>query len=213
MDDKTQHEFETKIKELNKQEEQLKAEKSKAEERKRIAGKQSERDRAVMEGKDSTSIIAGITKEIVVIDQKLQRLKDEKINLFSAYGASLKVKCNTVRQKAHREIIAPINRMVANFEKTASESIEVFSSGHSQSEEVLTEMERWEAAIVSFNVLAKENRVPGNLLIPVDDRPSHVFYAEAQKCFVDAKRKFDTIVKRITAAIEGKVSALRNKPS
>jgi hypothetical protein len=103
--------------------------------------------------------------------------------------------------------------MIDDLEEAALQSIEILSNDHSEVENSLSETKQLEDTIASFNALAGKNRIPGNLRIPEGDRPLLILEAEVQKSFADARRKLEAIMEKITAALEGKVSALRNKPS
>jgi hypothetical protein len=64
-----------------------------------------------------------------------------------------------------------------------------------------------------IETLAEENRIPGNFRIRDTDRPLPAFDADVQKSFMEARRRLETSMKKITAALESKLMTLRKKPS
>lgn len=142
----------------------------------------------------------------------MQRLKEGNNDLFSSESARLRVVAITVRQKTNRTIIAPVSQVIDNLEKVALESIESLSNEHSEVEDALSETKQLEDTIVYLNALAEKNRIPGNLRISESDRPLRILEAEVQKSFVGVSRRFETVMKKITAAVEEKLVVLRKKP-
>ena len=205
--------FEKKLAESNKREEQLRVEKENATRRKELAGTRRAREDADLAKQNPAEIIAGFVKEEKQADQGLQGRKEYNNALFSTESERLRLVGAAVRQKSHRTVIAPISQMIDDLEKAALQSIDILSNDHSEVEDSLSETKQLEATIVAFNALAGKNRIPGNLRIPESDRPLPILEAELQKAFADARRKLETIMKKVTSALDGKVSALRNKPT
>jgi hypothetical protein len=164
------HEFETEISELNKQEEQFKTAKDNAARRKSLASTQQERNHAEVEGKDSAAIIAGFATQEKTADRGIQVVKDKKFNRFSVERERIRAERTAVWLKVHRSLIEPLPSQIIQALTSVKTELEFIDVLLSEQSDAYKEMNGSDAEIDLFNRLATDNRMPGNISIPVNEK-------------------------------------------
>jgi hypothetical protein len=207
VDHKKLHEFEMEINELNKQEDQFKTAKDNATRRKSIASTQHERNHADVEGKDSEAIIAGFATQEKTADRGIQVVKDKKFNRFSVERDRIRAHRVAIWLKVHGELIAPLNAQITHAltsEKTELEFIDILLSEQS---DAYKEMNDLDTEIDLFNRLATDNKMPGNVFVPVTEKLLGQYENEVRKVSTIIIRRFEASIKKVNAAFEARASA------
>ncbi len=212
MDHKKLHEFEKEINELNKQDGHLKTARDNAARRKSLAGTQLERNHAEVEGKDSEAIIAGFAAEEKTADRGIQVVKDKKFNRFSTERDRIRADRTSVWLKVHRALIEPLPSQIIHAltsEKTELEFIDVLLSEGSNA---YKEMKGLDTEVDLFNQLATDNKMPGNVFLPVAEKLLGQYENEVRKVSTIIIRRFEASIKKINAAFETRASARAKAP-
>jgi hypothetical protein len=201
------HEFEMEIKELNKQEGQFKTAKDNAARRRSLASTQNERNHAEVEGRDSEAIIAGFATQEKTAERGIQIVKDKKFNRFSVERERVRADRAAVRLLVHHALIEPLPSQIIQAltsEKTELEFIDVLLSEQS---DAYKEMNATDTEIDLFNRLATDNKMPGNVFIPVTEKLLGQYENEVGKVSTIIIRRFEASIKKINAAFEIRASA------
>jgi hypothetical protein len=199
-------EFRRKLAELNKREAQHRTEKEKATRLKELANKGAARERAELDGQNPAEIQAGFQNEEREADRALQIVKDERFNLFSVERERIRASRHAAWLKVHADMITTLTSQIANAvvsEKTELGFIDAVLSEHSEAHQ---KMVRIDAEIDSFNELAKDHKMAGNLFIPVADKVLGHFEAEVRKTLTLALRRVEATIKKINSVFDARAS-------
>jgi hypothetical protein len=154
--------FRKKVLDLNKHEAELREVKEKAERMIHLACTKEARERAELDGKDQPKIIAGLREEVKTADRALQRLKDDRFNLFSVERERIGAIQHAAWLIIHADLIEPL----LNSQITDA----LIDAVVSEKSEAHQEMIRIDMEIDSFNTLAKDNGIPSNLHVPIAEK-------------------------------------------
>ncbi|HXN99290.1 MAG TPA: hypothetical protein VN881_09475 [Candidatus Acidoferrales bacterium] len=199
--------FRRKVDESGRREEQHRAEKEKATRLKELASKAQAREQAELNGNNSAEIIAGFQQHEKDADREIQIEKDAQFNLFSAERERIRASRHAVWLELYANMIAPLYSQIS--ETIASEKPELafidnVLSEHSQARKDIV---RVDTEIDSFNQLAKDNKMAGNLFIPGTEKLSGSYEAEVDKTLSLALRRVETTIKKISSAFKAKAAA------
>ena len=207
MKHKKLHEFEMEINELNKQEEQLKKDKDNAARRKSLASTQHERNHAEVEGKDSEVIIAGFATQEKTADRGIQVVKDKKFNRFSVERERIRSDRNAVWLKVHHDLIEPLPSQIIQALTSEEMELDFIDILLSEKSEAYKEMNATDMEIDLFNRLALDNKMPGNVFIPVTEKLLGQYENEVRKVSTIIIRRFEASIKKINTAFEARATA------
>jgi hypothetical protein len=204
-------EFKKRVGEINKRISQHETEKQKAVRMKELAGKTAGRDDAERNGKDPQQVIFGHQEEERKADRAIQIEKDSKFNSFSTERERIKAERHAAWLKAYADMIEPLNSQIADAlssEKTELGFIDNVLSDHSEAHK---EMARVDTQIDSFNQFGKDNKIAGNLFIPVAEKLLPQYENEVRKTLNLTLRRFEATIKKISAAFDAPVAARAKK--
>jgi hypothetical protein len=190
-------EFRRTLSELNKRISQHETERANAARAKELASKTAGREDAERNSKNPQQIISEYQEDERKADRAIQKVKDEIINLFMPECQRIKAIRHAVWLKIHAEKIEPASQRIDDV---------FINDVLNEQSEAYREMVRIDAGIDSFNELAKQYKMPGNLFILNTEKMVGPYEAAVREASNLCLRSCNQANKKINFTLDAKAS-------